>query len=315
MEISRLWVAMLTRNEEHDGTDDLITLSINTASGEVLPPHSFPETKQRDRRTGQANLYELDVTGRNIVPEEITNSSIRVGILGGNAWSPEHFMVWGERVSVLGRTIIPLAIETGITEKLSTQESDDGVSDFPLRRVERGDRNLQINRLFILLTTAGVADPLRATDSPLEIQIVSEGHLVVLSEIRDTTQDDLEIGGANFYSAPVIAPFRKRDLDNSSITLRIKGLDDWEPESFFVFGLDDASGRPEFLVPLVHLPQWPHGYMEADSTTGVASLNLQLAPEELFALDGDFVMALNSIDSGQERIIGLLQKLVGLTAN
>lgn len=322
MEISRIWVAMLTRNMDNAGTNDPITLTINTDGVERLSK-TFSDTGQKDQERSQANLYQVDVAGRNIVPEELTNSSIRVGIGGGDAWRPEHIMVWGERRSFSDTTIVPLAMETDITTQLSTQSSE-GPPSMPLRLVERGNQNLQINRLFMLLTTGGgqsdsgipastVGNTKPGTASPLEIQIVSQDHLVVLSEIRNTTQEDLEAGGANFYSAPVIAPFRKRDLDNRSITLRIKGLDDWEPLSFFIFGLDDAAGRPERLVPLVHFPRWPHGNMKADSTTGVASVNLQLTPEPLvpIAVDqGQVAVALNSIASGQEKAIKLLQKLL-----
>jgi hypothetical protein len=308
MEMSRLWVGMLTRDLEHAGTDDSITLTVNVAGVERLN-YTFPDTSQADQQRGQANLYEVNVEGRNIVHEELSDSSIRVGIRGKDAWRPEHFMVWGNRVSMIGLAadIIPLAIETDITVQLST-EANEGPASFPLRLVGRGNRNTQINRLFMLMTTAG-----SGTDSPLEIQIVSDGQLVVLSDITDTSQDDLKAGGANFYSAPVIAPFFKRNLDDHSITLRIKGRDDWEPSSFFLFGLDDATGRPEFLVPLVHLPLWPYGVMKADPTTGVASVTLKLARDPLLGPDEQLPLVqkkLDAISTGQETIVQLLKKLV-----
>ena len=310
MEISRLWIVMLTRNSENAGTDSRITLVINTGGIERLN-HTFPDTSQDDQERAQANLYELDVTGRNIVPDELTNSSIRVGIRGDDAWRPEHIFVWGERRVLLRTEVIPLAIETSINTQLSTDE-DEGPSSLPLRLVNDGGSRMDINRLFMLLTT-GTTFPLFNTipgsDSPLEIQVVSNDRLVVLFEIRDTFQDDLKAGSANFYAAPVFSSFTKRDLDDGSITLRIKGLDDWEPTSFFVFGLDDASGRPESLVPLVHLPDWPHGNMAPDTLTGAASRTLALVPDPL-TIDDDLVVALSSIASGQERLVTLLEKLV-----
>jgi hypothetical protein len=83
----------------------------------------------------------------------------------------------------------------------------------------------------------------------------------------------------------VIVPFSKGDLDDSSVTLRLKGLDIWEPASFFLFGLDTAAGRPEAIVPLVHLPEWPFGFMEADATNGVASINLPLLSGQSAPID------------------------------
>jgi hypothetical protein len=310
MEISRLWIAMLTHNRENAGTDSRVTLVINTGGIERLN-HTFSDTIQDDQERAQANLYELDVTGHNIVSEELTNSSIRVGIRGDDAWRPEHIFVWGERRVFLRTEVIPLAIETSINTQLSTDE-DEGPSSLPLRLVNNGGVRMDINRLF-LLTTTGTTLPILnvipGSDSPLEIQVVSNGRLVALFEIRDTFQDDLEAGSANFYAAPVFSPFTKRDLDDGSITLRIKGLDDWEPTSFFIFGLDDASGRPESLVPLVHLPNWPHGRLAPDTLTGEGSRTLALVPDPL-TIDDDLVVAFNSIADGQERLVTLLEKLV-----
>ncbi|MGH7470655.1 MAG: hypothetical protein ACRENP_22130 [Longimicrobiales bacterium] len=317
MEISRLWAAMLTRNVNNAGTNHRIVLVIN-ANGQDLLNHEFVDTTQKDQEQAQANLYEVNVRGKGIDPAELNNSSIRVGILGSDAWRAEHFMLWGERLSpFFDAEVIPLALETGIPTQISTDD-DEGPSSFPLRLVGKGNRDMAINRIFLLFTTAGQLedDDLGAeglapqgTDSPIEIQIVSDGRLVVLSEIRDTHQDDAELGGANFYSAPVITPFTRRALQDRSITLRVKGLDSWEPASLFLFGLDDAAGRPESLVPLVHLPRWPFGLLEADTSTGVATVTLPLVPDHSFPGNGEVVHALESIASGQNRIIEMLQTL------
>lgn len=314
MEISRLWIAMLTRNRDYSGTNDLITLIINQGGVDRLE-HTFTDTSQLDLERGEANLYEVNVEGLGIVPEELNNSSIRVVIHGKDAWRPQHFVVWGERVSFDGTEVIPLAVETDVTVQLSTEKEDSGkaVPSSSLNLVGRGNRNMQINRLFMFMTTSpddNDTDP--ETDSPLEIQMVSEGKLVVLTEIKDTTQKDLEAGGANFYSAPVIVPFTKRSLDHDSITLRIKGLDDWRPSSFFIFGLDHAAGRPDNLIPLVHLPEWPHGFMQADPTSGMASVTLALAhdPRRVADIVDELTVKLDSVTDGQERMFALLQTLV-----
>jgi hypothetical protein len=149
---------------------------------------------------------------------------------------------------------------------------------------------MQINRLLLLLTTGGGPGGgiLGAPDTPhgstnlLEIQVVaSGGRLCVLFEIFPGTQGGLRSGQANFYSAPVIASFTKNDLSDQSITLRTKGFDDWEPASLFLFGLDAAVGRPGAVIPLVHLPEWPHGVMKADLTNGAADVTLALAADDL----------------------------------
>jgi hypothetical protein len=312
MPLSRVWVAMLTRDRRNAGTDSRIALIINQGGVDRLN-HSFGDTGQSDQERGQANLYSVDVEGRNIEPEEMDAESIRIGILGSDAWRPEHIVVWGERPGVDGTEILPLAIETEIGVQLST-DPDEGTASFPLRPVSRGDRNTEINRLFLFMTTlgkqtgfGGPVQPPYNSASPLEIQVVSERHLAVLFEISDTQQDDLEMGAANFYSAPVIAPFTKGSLDDNSITLRIKGLDSWGPGSFFAFGLDAREGRPRSMVPLVHLPDWPHGMMEAESTTGIASVTLALAPDPSVSVN-EVLVRLASLEAGQARLLALLEK-------
>lgn len=299
MEISRLWAGMLTRDLVNAETDSSITLSINIDGAERLPPHTLQSRTQRDQNRGEANLYEVNVEGRNIVPEELDPSSIRVSILGRDAWRPEHFMVWGERVSLPGGLEnIPMAIETEITTPISA-DPNEGPSSFPLRPVGRGNRNMQINRLFMLMTTGGspgggvlgTPDSFHGSISPLEIQIVSEENLVALFEFRGIPERHLRSGNANFYAAPVIVPFTRSKLDDSSITLRLKGFDGWEAAGFFLFGLDTQIGRPEFLVPLVHLPEWPHGIMQGDAASGVASVTLPLVPDRSAPGNGGVVVA------------------------
>lgn len=325
MPLARLWVAMLTRKigVTDTGTDSNISLSINVGGAELLN-QVFPNSDQIDQGIAQANLYEFDVEGRGIEPGSLTNSSVRLQILGNDAWKPEHFFVWGEapaRHPFQNSGIFPLAIETGITQTLSTDISE-GVSSMPLRLVAKGDSAMRINRLLILLTTAGPQDYSGAalgsnfaTNNSLEIEIVTNDRLVVLGEIRDTDQEDLELGAANFYTLPVIFPFTKNSLNNQSIRLRIKGStnDDWRPANFFLFGLDDAAGRPESIVPLVHLPEWPFGNMEPDTTNGIASIALPLVLENPATGDfevNDAVLALRLIEAGQQKTNQLLEQLI-----
>jgi hypothetical protein len=199
MPLTRLWAAMLTRQGGDTGTDSKISLSINVGGVELLN-QVFPDSGQIDQETAQANLYEFNVEGKRIEPGSLTNSSVRLQILGNDAWNPEHFFAWGEmppRTPLQNTGIFPLVIETGITQTLSTDTSE-GVSSIPLRLVAKGASNMTINRLLILLTTKGEqeddsgifaeAGPPFGTDNSLEIQIVSNDRLAVLCEIRDTVQ-------------------------------------------------------------------------------------------------------------------------------
>jgi hypothetical protein len=267
--LDRIWTGITTRTAEDSGTDDAIEIVINENGIDRLR-RTIGDTEQDDLEDGGANLYTMDVAANNIVPENLTNSSIRVGLKGGDAWRPEDIFMWGRRLT--GGAVIPLALETNITTQLST-EAGEGASSMPLRRVALGARTMQINRLFMLMTTSTSDDA--GTDNTITLQITTTG-LVVDFDSEDTSQEDLETSQANFYEVPVITSFSKASI--AMIRLEINGNDGWLPSSFFLFGVDDAEGRPEFVVPLVHLPSWAFGWMSTDSSEGVTRVQLPLAP-------------------------------------
>jgi hypothetical protein len=292
MQISRLWMAMLTRESADSDTDSSIHLSVNTNGVERLN-RTFPDSQQTDQERGIANLYDVDVAGNDIQGEQLTDSSIRLGIGDDDAWRPQHVFVFGEGTTRSGASETQaLAIETDVATTLST-DATEGAPSVPLRLVGRGSASQTIRRLFILIRSRGSDRPPEdggilgsavphqtVTDAPLEIQIVSQGRLAVLFQIRDTPQQDLEFGEANFYSMPVIVPFTRGELEADSMTLRIMGMDDYEPLSLFIFGADRATGRPTSMVPLVSIPNWQDaglGTIDYDPTNGTGSVTLPLA--------------------------------------
>jgi len=292
MLIDRLWLALLTRENEDAETDSSIRLSVNTNGFERLN-HTFPDTEQSDEERGMANLYDLDVTGDRIQTEQLTDSSIRLGINGDDAWRPQHAFVFAEGINVAGATETQaVALETDITTQLSTDPGE-GPSDMPLHLVGHGSAAQEIRRLFIFIRGVGSDEPPDdgfgatavphedVTDAPLEIQIVSQGRVVVLFQITDTPQEDLEFGEANFYTMPVMVPFTRAQLDAESITLRIMGMDDYQPLSLFIFGADRSAGRPASMVPLVSITNWKDaglGVINYDPTNGTGAVTLPLAP-------------------------------------
>lgn len=127
MTLSRLWVAMLTRNVENAGTDSAVTLTI-TLGGVDRFSATLSDPDQVDQARGEENIYELDNSGSGISARDMADSSIRVGIRGDDAWLPEHIFVWGEDkvISLLRTEIVPVAMETDITVQLSTDEHERG---------------------------------------------------------------------------------------------------------------------------------------------------------------------------------------------
>lgn len=259
--LRRLWAGMLTHDTLHSGTRDPIVLIVNENGIDRLH-HTFPGNYHY-----KAELFELNVAANHIVPENLNNSSFRVGIRNDDKWRPEHIVIWGERFGAA--TIVPLAFETGLAG-ISTDASE-GNTSVPIRLVALGDDDMPIRQLLMLMTTAGED---AATDAPINLQITSEGQPVVDFDCPDTPQEDQEWGEANLYFAPVIAPFTKHRLAKDAIRLSIKDDDAWLPASFFLFGLDDATGRPEALVPLVHLRTWSLGWLSTDSSEGLSSVTL-----------------------------------------
>ena len=135
MQINRLWTAMLTRESRDSETDSSIHVSVNTNGVERLN-HTFPDTQQTDQERGIANLYDVDVTDNGIQSEQLTDSSIRLGINGDDAWRPQHVFVFGEGVTRPGvNETQAVAIETEI-DTLSTDPSE-GPSSVPLHLVGR----------------------------------------------------------------------------------------------------------------------------------------------------------------------------------
>jgi hypothetical protein len=269
--LKNLWVGMTTRNTTDAGTDSSIFLTVTSNNIEQLH-HTFPDTLQDDQERGQANLYSINVATNDIFSERLTTNSISVGIDGKDQWSPQHIVVWGNSD---GGAVIPLGIATNITDRLSKAQNE-GRRTLPIPPVNPGSDTLQINRLLMLMLTADAPDS--GTEHAISIQISSGGRLVVDSEITDTPQKDQDTSQANLYFVPVKSSFTRRSLNASSITLRILGDDVWTPSQFFLFGLDDAAGRPESLVPLVHIPSWQPGLpsLSTDISEGKPSVKLPL---------------------------------------
>jgi hypothetical protein len=292
-DLKTAWFGMLTDNSDDSGTDSSIVLIINVRGGRFDVLHrTFPDTAQNDQEQGQANLYEITeddfepqaFVGSTVDPQDLNASSIRIGIRGDDMWRPKSVFIWGEQKDGL---IVPLALNTelqgdvGIAGQLVSvtlsTDPDEGKLSFAPSRVQLGSATTVIRRLLMLMTTADADNA--GTDDDIQLQITtSDGRLVVDHVFPDTSQDDLEQAQANLYYVPVSIPFTRAELNADSIRLSIKGDDAWLPARLFLFGLDEPEGGqpPEFVVPLVHLPDWSLGTLSTDSGEGVGSVILPL---------------------------------------
>jgi len=291
--LGRLWVAMLTRDEEDSGTDSQIALTVKEDGADRLY-HLFPDTSQNDQERGQPNLYEVPeelVLSAKISPENFVVAG--VDIRGDDAWQPEVFFVWGERLG--DGAIIPLALnlKRDFTPEnqpvtLSTNP-DEGLTGIPLQRVTLGTaEQTGIESVLLVINTSSEEDS--GTDDPLELRVRPTNLGLRTNHVPnpyDTPQEDLETGLPNLYEAirrtgiPLPAPFSRAHLLPNSISLVIEGDDAWLPSSLFIFGLDRHSfaDRPvSQVVPLVHLPVWNLGPLSTDPNEGRSEVVLPLVP-------------------------------------
>ncbi len=305
--LGRLWVAMLTRDTEDSDTDSQIALTVKEFGADRLY-HLFPDTSQNDQERGQPNLYE--------VPEELVLSAKLnparvepgVDIRGDDAWRPEMFFVWGERLG--DGAIIPLALNLrpDFTPEnqpvtLSTDPGE-GLTGITLRSVNLGSAQTRIESLLLAINTSSAEDS--GTDDRLELRVKPAGVPTLTQKIPlppDTPQEDLETGLPNLYEVrvaapgPIFFPFTWWQVFPDRISLAIEGDDAWLPSSFFMFGLDSHpfTERPVTeVVPLVHLPVWNLGPLSTDPKEGRSEVVLPLATVPLDEALEDAVAALET---------------------
>ena len=215
----------------------------------------------------------------------LTNSSVRIGVRDDDAWAPGDILVFGQSTAEFQSGVaVPLVMETGLTDFLSTDPSE-GPLTVPLRRVDPGTSNTVIRRVLLLVDTQwsgggylpGGGDT--GTDSAIQLEVFAGENLVLREEIDDTSQSDLEKGTSNWYMMDAPVPFTRGEVQaGGRIVLSILGDDAWKPLWLFVFGLDTASGRPNQVVSLVSRPVWGPRGMSTDESEGDPSVDLQVTP-------------------------------------
>jgi hypothetical protein len=277
--IDVLWLAHLNRDTEDAGSDSTINLTINI-DGEDVVDRDFGS----DVGDGEANMNfgaQLDTPFDSAT---LTNSSVRIGVRDDDAWAPGDVLVFGQSTAEFQSGVaVPLAMETGLTDFLST-DSSEGPLTIPLRRVDPGTSSTVIRRVLLLVHTQWSGGGLfpggdTGTDSAIQLEVFAGENLVLREEIDDTSQTDLERGTTNWYVMDALVPFTRGEVQaGGRIVLSILGDDAWKPQVLFVFGLDTASGRPSEVVSLVSRPVWGPRGMSTDESEGDPSVDLQVTP-------------------------------------
>jgi hypothetical protein len=275
--IDVLWLAYLNRDVDDSGTDDSVNLTINVDGEDVLD-RSFG-SNSGDSEAYLNTLPQLDPPFDSAT---LTDSSVRIGVRGDDAWGPSDILVFGHSLSATD-VAVPLASETELIDSMSTDPSE-GPLTIPLRRVDPGNADTVIQRVLMLVHTQWSGGGLwpggsTGTDSAIQLEVFAGENLVLREEIHDTSQSDLERGTSNWYVMDSLVPFTRGEVQaGGRIVLSILGDDAWKPQMLFLFGLDTASGRPNQVVSLVSLPFWGPRGMSTDASEGDASVVLQLTP-------------------------------------
>jgi hypothetical protein len=295
----RLWVGMLTRNEEDADTDSLIALAVKQDRADWLY-HLFPDSPQTDQGQGGANLYEVPDTV--VAPAKISAESdleFELHIRGDDAWSPEVVFVWGELLGdeaviplalslkavldVAGPNSTPLVLSTDPADTEGTERSQSP----PLHKVGLGSADTRMRSCLMLISTSTEQDA--GTDNKLHLNMrLLPGPELQQQDFGDTPQEDLETGEANLYQFTIVDADDEDPIQISydmlgpdAFRLSIGGDDQWTPSSFFLFGIDqllEDGVNVTSVVPLVHLPVWNLGQMSGDPNEGREIVVLPLAP-------------------------------------
>jgi len=263
--IRNLWLATLTSTDSDSGSENELVVIMNKNDIDVV----HRDLSYGDVETGGGKLYRHDISEEQVLPEDYY---LRVGIRGSDAWRPTVIAAWCERFTT--GNVVPLGYNEVIETILSTDSSEGRIS-LPVPHIGSGNQRMGINRV-MLVTGTNVGDS--ATDSPIHVRITAGQNVVVDHTIPDTSQDDLEGAEGNVYFLPVRSSFTRSQLTDSSIVLSIEGDDAWIPVVVVMFGLDTSSGQPGTIVPLVHVHPWTAGALSKDSSEGVESITLPLAP-------------------------------------
>ena len=199
-EIPFLTLAGLTRDVEDAGSGDRVNVTINVNGIDVAVAEFVAEHPDAH---GYLRRAEAVVSFNS---ESLTNSSVRVGNRGDDAWAPQHILLFGHTTR---ESVVPIAMETDLTEWLSSDASE-GALTIPLRLVGLGGSDMLIQRLLLLVRTADKDDA--ETDSLVQLQVTINGQLHVSEVLTNTQQDDLERGVSNWYYLPVQTPFTRQGL-------------------------------------------------------------------------------------------------------
>ena len=134
--IDDIWLAALTKDEDDAGSRNRFNLTVNIDGGDVFA-HDFMlgwnvQGQPIGLRDGYAGLEEATPPAP-FDSDKLTNSSVRLGLRGDDAWAPKHVMVIGRgQPDFIPGRFLALAMETDVERWLSS-DGDEGPLTMPVR--------------------------------------------------------------------------------------------------------------------------------------------------------------------------------------
>jgi hypothetical protein len=277
--IDNLILVAKTRDEEDAGTDNRHNLTV-TIDGVDFFNIDFPFGLGEGIDRGETGYQENSLLGQiGPIPwlvanpfesNHLTDSSIRLGVRGNDAWAPQHVLLIGRIPAQAspGRSVA-LAIETDLTNWLSS-DSDEGHLTMRLRLLGQGNEAMLIRRVLLVVYTSPQDNA--DTESHVQLQIAAAGTIVLSHKITHG------FGRRKAYWHFLdVTPFTRNDIEPDGIDLSILGDDAWLPGVVFLFGLDTETGRPNEMVTLVAIRSWDLGWLSTDDDEGKSSVPLPLS--------------------------------------
>lgn len=291
MTLRRVWVAAMTWNCSDAGACGELVLKLEQAleppAGTIVGTFAIPRDTD-DLTQGTATLYDLagDAVTRLTAGKGLSLSTVRAGrhsltasIQGARDWRPQHVLVWGEFASPDGKPAVIESLGACFYHPKKTVIVPD-TSTVPLRiNPERPAADPPFNTFFIIVRTQAkdVAEPsiLRlfgsttGTDDDIRLTVGAKHGQVLNVAAPRGTQKYLSAGGVNMFTAPAVPPFRRGDLAGGAASLGIGGKDGWLPAAVFILGMAiDGENAVTAFFPIVHEPDWNHGWLSQDTVEG-----------------------------------------------
>ncbi|MBD3166968.1 hypothetical protein GF324_10240 [bacterium] len=163
-------------------------------------------------------------------------------------WADDHEEQW-----------LPLGIE--LSRKIVLGMPSSGEPSMPIRplRLCNLQMNFRIRRLMPVLHYRTEPD---LTEFPrLGLQLFGMGKPLTRNLLPLSESTHGRNGSLYARMLPVKQPFLLRSAD--TLVIMLLDGDDIHPVSFFLFGMDGSKGRPKQWYPLIYLPEWDEGSLNA----------------------------------------------------